>query len=179
MHHVHPSLRFDPRFDAAFQRARRDENAGRAFLHERWLGLTRLHLISLKADVEALRQDLIARRKPANPAPLTGASSPSRKYSPDQPRRPGGQSGGGQWTSGGGVGEASSQPLTIGSRTDGDIAANDGTPRSNQAQNKQVDDVVRILRLTPDERRQLHMEISGQNFGFQEILRIGREIKGQ
>lgn len=102
MHHVHPPLRFDPRFDAAFQRARQDENAGRAFLHERWLGLTRLHLISLKADVEALRQDLIARRKPASPAPLTGAAPPSRKYSPDQPRRPGGQSGGGQWTSGGG-----------------------------------------------------------------------------
>lgn len=59
-----------------------------------------------------------------------------------------------------------------------DLAANDGTPGNNQAQNKQVKDVVRILGLTKDERRELHNEISGKNYGFQEILRIGREIKG-
>jgi len=59
------------------------------------------------------------------------------------------------------------------------LAANDGTPGNNRAQNKQVDDVVRMLRLNKDERRLLHMEISGQNFGFQEILQIGKEIKGR
>jgi hypothetical protein len=111
MHHHNPSLRFDPRFDAAIQTARQDQDTWRAFLHERWLGLARLHLISLKADLDALRQDLIARRKPAYPAPLMGAAPPSRKYSPDQPRLPGGQSGGGQWTSGaGGSSSASDSP---------------------------------------------------------------------
>jgi hypothetical protein len=59
------------------------------------------------------------------------------------------------------------------------FAANDGTPRNNQAQNKQINDVVRMLGLSKDQRRQLHLEISGQNFGFQEILRIGREVKGK
>jgi hypothetical protein len=57
------------------------------------------------------------------------------------------------------------------------LAANDGTPGNNQAQNKQVNDVVRILGLTRDQRKALHLEISGQNLGFHEILRIGREIK--
>jgi hypothetical protein len=36
-----------------------------------------------------------------------------------------------------------------------------------------------MLGLSKDQRRQLHLEISGQNFGFQEILRIGREVKGK
>jgi RHS repeat-associated protein len=52
-----------------------------------------------------------------------------------------------------------------------------GTPGNNQAQNAQVKAVVRILGLTPGQRQQLHREISGQNYGFQEILRIGQEIK--
>lgn len=124
MHHHNPSLRFDPRFDAAIQTARQDQDACRALLHERWLGLARLHLISLKADLDALRQDLIARRKPAYPAPLMGAAPPSRKYSPDQPRLPGGQSGGGQWTSGGGDGLVGSVLKTL---ETWDWQQNDGT----------------------------------------------------
>ena len=52
-----------------------------------------------------------------------------------------------------------------------------GAPGNNQAQNAQVRAVVRILGLTPAQRQQLHREISGQNYDFQEIVRIGQEIK--
>jgi hypothetical protein len=102
------------------------------------------------------------------------------KYSDDQPRWPAGDPLGGQW-----------RPLEGGEGDDrkagGDgeieeavqLAANDGTPGNNQAQNKQVNDVVRILGLTRDQRKELHWEITGRNLGFQEILRIGREIKGK
>lgn len=119
----------------------------------------RRDLLALKACVQALRlrEEL--------------------KYSPDQPRWPEGHPLGGQWRpkeAGEGEGEALESTGSI-----GDLAANDGTPGNNQAQNKQVNDVVRILGLTKDERRQLHLEISGQNLGFHEILRIGREIKGK
>ncbi len=37
-----------------------------------------------------------------------------------------------------------------------------GTPGNNQAQNKQVSDIVRELGLTKGQRRNLHDEISGQ-----------------
>lgn len=91
------------------------------------------------------------------------------KYSPEQPRDTNGRWM--PWEHG--EGEDVDEGALV------DLAANDGTPGNNQAQNKQVSDVVRILGLTKDERRQLHLEISGLNLGFQEILRIGREIKGK
>lgn len=59
------------------------------------------------------------------------------------------------------------------------IAANDGTPGNNQAQNRQFRDVVNILGLTPDQARQLHDEISGENYGFHEILQTGRDMFGK
>ncbi len=99
--HQHPNERgrshqpppLDPRFEAGFQLARRAEEAHRQFLHDQWQGLVRLELLSLKADLAALQRDLARRRDAAPP--------PARKYSPDQPRLPAGQSGGGQWTGGG------------------------------------------------------------------------------
>jgi hypothetical protein len=84
------------------------------------------------------------------------------KYSPDQPRIPAGNTGGGQWTSGSVSGDAyrpvepaftasanlgsqqpSGEPGTI------QVASGDGTPGNNQRQNEQVTAVVRILGLTP------------------------------
>lgn len=56
-------------------------------------------------------------------------------------------------------------------------AAGQGTPGNNQAQNKQFNDVVRIARLTPDQAQMLHREVSGQNYGFHEILQIAQFIK--
>ncbi|MBW0005451.1 MAG: hypothetical protein JO216_18410 [Hyphomicrobiales bacterium] len=67
----------------------------------------------------------------------------------------------------------------IQANNDFQLVAGDGTPGSNQAQNAQVDAVVRILRLTPDQRQQLHFEISGQNYGFQEILRTAKDMFGK
>jgi hypothetical protein len=52
-----------------------------------------------------------------------------------------------------------------------------GTPGNNQAQNKQVNDIVNKLGLTKAQRRQLHDEITGQNYGYQEILKIAEYIK--
>ncbi|PVE20320.1 hypothetical protein DC522_33035 [Microvirga sp. KLBC 81] len=54
-----------------------------------------------------------------------------------------------------------------------------GTPRNNQAQNKQVNDIVRTLDLNKDQRRQLHNEISGQNMSYGEILQIAKEMFGK
>lgn len=57
--------------------------------------------------------------------------------------------------------------------------ATDGTPRNNQAQNKQFADAVKKIereigrRLSKDEIRRLHDEITGQDFGFDEIVEEG------
>jgi hypothetical protein len=51
-----------------------------------------------------------------------------------------------------------------------------GTPRSREAQNRQFNDAVRESerrigrRLSADERQRLHREISGQDFGYHEIV---------
>ena len=57
------------------------------------------------------------------------------------------------------------------------IAGSTGSPANNQAQNAQFKAVVRILNLTPAQRQQLHREVSGQNYGYHEILQIGGYIK--
>jgi hypothetical protein len=54
--------------------------------------------------------------------------------------------------------------------------SSDGTPGNNQAQNKQFSAVVRILGLDQDQAKELHRAISGQNYGFQQILKIGGEM---
>ncbi|CAE6767372.1 hypothetical protein R69888_03704 [Paraburkholderia haematera] len=40
-----------------------------------------------------------------------------------------------------------------------------GTPGNNQAQNKQVSDIIRELGLTKGQRRKLHDAITGQDYG--------------
>ncbi|WP_147309846.1 hypothetical protein [Paraburkholderia sp. BL6669N2] len=62
---------------------------------------------------------------------------------------------------------------------DGDLdelAGSDGTPANNQAQNKQTDDIARILRLNPRQIRQLHDEISGEGLGFHEIMERAKDM---
>jgi len=54
--------------------------------------------------------------------------------------------------------------------------SSNGTPGNNQAQNKQFNDAVRSAerqlgrRLSKDEIRQVHDEITGQNMGYHEII---------
>jgi RHS repeat-associated protein len=55
--------------------------------------------------------------------------------------------------------------------------ASKGTPRNNQAQNKQVDSIAKKHKLSKKQKRQLHDEISGRNYGYKEIDRIAKEIK--
>ncbi|MEX3636099.1 hypothetical protein [Paraburkholderia sp. BR14320] len=57
-----------------------------------------------------------------------------------------------------------------------ELAGSQGTPRNNQAQNRQTDHVARILRLTPRQSRQLHDEISGQGLGFHEIMERAKDM---
>ena len=58
-------------------------------------------------------------------------------------------------------------------------ASDDGTPGDNQRQNKQFRDIVKQLGLNQDQARQLHDEISGQNYGYHEILQIGQGMFGE
>ncbi len=46
---------------------------------------------------------------------------------------------------------------------------NGSTPRNNQAQNQQVDSLVKKYGLTKDQRRKLHDAITGKGFGYKEI----------
>ncbi len=50
-----------------------------------------------------------------------------------------------------------------------------GTPRNNRAQNEQAKSVSRKLNLSPKQQRELHDLISGQNWGYQEILENAKE----
>jgi hypothetical protein len=59
------------------------------------------------------------------------------------------------------------------------LVADDGTPGNNQAQNAQVNSIVRVLGLNKDQRRQLHDEITGQNLGYQQILKIAKDMFGE
>jgi hypothetical protein len=54
-----------------------------------------------------------------------------------------------------------------------------GTPRSNQAQNKQVRDIATKYGLNKAQQRELHDEITGQNYSYKEIEEIAREIAGK
>lgn len=57
--------------------------------------------------------------------------------------------------------------------------ARDGTPGNNQAQNKQFDDACKEIekqigrKLSKDDRRKLHDEITGQDMGFQDLVQHG------
>lgn len=59
------------------------------------------------------------------------------------------------------------------------VAGNSGTLGNNQAQNKAFRDVVTILKLDKSQARRLYDEITKQNFGFQEILQIGKDMFGK
>jgi hypothetical protein len=65
------------------------------------------------------------------------------------------------------------------SRSPVQLAADDGTPRNNQAQNKKFRAVARLLRLNKDQQTLLHEEISGQNYGYREILNAARDMFGE
>lgn len=52
------------------------------------------------------------------------------------------------------------------------LAGSGGTPGNNQAQNKQINSLVKIYSLSKDERQQLHRIIGGQGLGYQEIKQI-------
>jgi RHS repeat-associated protein len=54
--------------------------------------------------------------------------------------------------------------------------ADDGTPKNNTRQNKQVDDVCRTLKLTKEQRQELHKEIHGLNLGYLEILDLAKDL---
>ncbi len=47
---------------------------------------------------------------------------------------------------------------------------------NNQSQNKQTNDIAKILNLTPKQSRILHDEVSGQGYGFREILEIAKDL---
>lgn len=49
-------------------------------------------------------------------------------------------------------------------------------PFSSQAQNEQVRSISKRLNLDPDQQTQLHREISGRGYGFQEILVIAKDM---
>jgi hypothetical protein len=58
----------------------------------------------------------------------------------------------------------------------GSLGEGRGTPRSNTAQNKQFNDAIREAQrqlgrtLSKDERSSVHREISGQNYGYHDII---------
>ncbi len=59
------------------------------------------------------------------------------------------------------------------------------TPKNNDAQNKQFHDAVKAIekrirrKLTDDEKTDLHRAISGQGYGFHEIVSIGVDMFGE
>jgi hypothetical protein len=53
------------------------------------------------------------------------------------------------------------------------------TAFNNQAQKKQIDGVVRILRLTKDQSQLSHRRISGENMDFLEILNEAKGMFGK
>ena len=55
--------------------------------------------------------------------------------------------------------------------------ASTGTPRNNKAQNEQARSAANKHGLNREQRRKLHDEISGQNYGYKEIEETARRIK--
>lgn len=127
-------------------------------------------------------------------------------YNPDEPRVPAGNSHGGEWTSDGtnggddtadddledafenfmdgdrlasGFDDSSIfdlNPSGTGTQQPFDVAGNDGAPGDPQRQNKQARDVAVKLGLDRDQANDLHRAISGQNYNYQTILQIGKDI---
>ncbi|MBC8727947.1 hypothetical protein [Paraburkholderia sp. UCT2] len=58
-----------------------------------------------------------------------------------------------------------------------ELAGSEGRPRNNFAQNKQTNDVARVLRLTPDQAQQLHYELGSEPpMGFHEIMERAKDM---
>lgn len=70
-------------------------------------------------------------------------------------------------------------PLKFNTKNMTKIAAGGGTPGNNQAQNKQVRDIVVSMGLNRQQQRELHDEISGQNLSFQQIRAIAIDMFGK
>ncbi|MGF6700491.1 hypothetical protein OKW38_005103 [Paraburkholderia sp. MM5496-R1] len=58
------------------------------------------------------------------------------------------------------------------------VAGSEGTPRNNQAQNKQFKAVVKALGLNKNQARQLHDDISKHGLGYHEMLERGQHMFG-
>ncbi|MFV0425212.1 MAG: hypothetical protein ACK5K7_06630 [Bacilli bacterium] len=71
---------------------------------------------------------------------------------------------------GGGLGGGFRSNKAMGRKQKGKI------PMNNQAQNKQTNDVARELKLTPKQARELHDEVSGEGYGYHEILQIAKDM---
>ncbi len=54
--------------------------------------------------------------------------------------------------------------------------SNGNTPRNNQVQNSQVDDIVQKTGLSDYGRRVLHNEITGKGLGYWEIMETAKQI---
>lgn len=52
----------------------------------------------------------------------------------------------------------------------------EGTPRNNQAQNRQFKDVVKRGNLTKDQARRLHEEITKRNLNRKEVLERAKDL---
>jgi hypothetical protein len=50
-------------------------------------------------------------------------------------------------------------------------------PGNNSAQNKMTKDIARQLQLTDAQSGILHKEVTGNNYGYQEIYQIAQSIK--
>lgn len=53
-----------------------------------------------------------------------------------------------------------------------------GMPKDHRVQNKQVDDVVKKLKLNKNQRRELHDLIHGMDYNYQDILKLAKEWFG-
>lgn len=108
-----------------------------------------------------------------------------RKYSPDQPRVPAGSAEGGQWTDAGGAGETRDGGGDEAERPGKTSPQTSATPdpvriaADNQRQNKMVRDIAVQLRLSKDQKDQLHREISSQGYGYHQILQLAKEMFGK
>jgi hypothetical protein len=56
---------------------------------------------------------------------------------------------------------------------------NRNTSRNNQAQNRQVRDVTKKLKLNKNQQRQLHDYISREGMGYQELLEAAKALSGK
>ena len=64
-------------------------------------------------------------------------------------------------------------------KSDDKIRSENKTPKNNQRQNKQINDVDKELKLSKNQRRKLHEEISHYGYDFKQILEIAKQIQNE